>query len=361
MTARWFILHVLALSVTFSSVAANEFEWRIPSWLSPPQVPTSNPMSLAKVELGRRLFYDIRLSGPGYMSCASCHILNRGLTDGRRVAIGSTGQHHTLNTPQIANVGYQAALSLSDPRVHSLEQQALMPLFGENPVEMGATGREAQILLLLSGNVIYSRLFRTAFPGSSGKPDFDLVAKALAAFQRTLISANSPYDQFKFGGRKGAISPAAKRGASLFQSRRLGCSTCHKGPHFTDAIPEPRYHNTGLYNVDGQGGLPAGVKGLIDHSGLANDMGKFKTPSLRNVAVSAPYMHDGSIETLDDVISHYEAGGRSARDGNRSPLTSPHIRRFSLTQRERRDLIAFLTSLTDKEFLNNSRFKSPFR
>jgi len=318
-------------------------------------------MSPSKVELGRRLFYDIRLSGPGYMSCASCHDLQRGLTDGRRVAIGSTGQRHSLNTPQIANVGYQAALTFADPLVHSLEQQALMPLFGENPIEMGATGREAQVLQHLARNSIYAELFRVSFPGSNGQPNFKLIAKALAAFQRTLISANAPFDRYKYGGDQQAISQSAQRGAQLFQSDRLGCNACHSGLHFTDSMPEPRYHNTGLYNRDGKGGLPAGVKGLIDHTGLVGDMGKFKTPSLRNVAVTAPYMHDGSVKTLDDVLSHYEAGGRSAALGRRSPLTSPRIRKFKLTTQERKDLIAFLNSLTDEEFLNASRFQSPFR
>ncbi|MEM8973734.1 MAG: MbnH family di-heme enzyme [Pseudomonadota bacterium] len=354
-------LVVIGFAATASSLSASEFKWPIPAWIAPPKVPASNPMSPAKVELGRRLFYDIRLSGPGYMSCASCHKLERGLTDGRKRAIGSTGESHSLNTPQIANVGYQSALTFSDPTVHSLEQQALLPLFGIKPIEMGASGLEHQILSHIAGNAVYEKLFSEAFPGSRGKPDFQLIAKALAAFQRTLISANSRYDQYKLGGQKGILSAGEKRGEQLFKSVRLGCAECHKGIHFTDAIPLPRYHNTGLYNVDGKGGLPDGVKGLIDHTGVASDMGKFKTPSLRNISVSAPYMHDGSVATLDEVILHYEAGGRSAQQGSRSPLTSPLIRKFSLSSRERSDLIAFLKSLTDEDFLNDARLSSPFK
>ncbi|MEM9030131.1 MAG: MbnH family di-heme enzyme [Pseudomonadota bacterium] len=338
-----------------------EYAWQLPPWIAPPNVPETNPMSDAKVLLGRRLFYDIRLSGPGYMACATCHKLDRALTDGRRVAVGATGERHTLNTPQLANTAYQSVLTMGDPTVHSFEMQALRPLFGAQPIEMGARGYETRILQHLAFNPIYADLFRQAFPDSNGAIDFGLIAKALAAFQRTMVSANAPFDRFRFAGDASALSPSAIRGKDLFFGPRLGCGRCHAGLHLTDAIPNATYHNTGLYNMDGKGGLPPGRRGLIDTTGRQSDMGRFKTPSLRNVTLTAPYMHDGSIATLDRVIDHYAAGGRSTAEGKRSPLTSPLIQTFTLSARERRDLLAFLASLTDDEFINNESFKSPFR
>ena len=337
------------------------YDWKLPAWASPPPVPRDNAMSAAKVELGRRLFYDIRLSGPGYMSCATCHRQEKAFTDGRRVAVGVTGERHTLNTPGLANVGYAGALTLADPLQHSLEEQAKVPLFGTNPVEMGSDGHEKHILEQIAFNSINARLFQEAFPDSDGRFNFASVRKALAAFQRTLISVRSPYDRFRFASETDALSDAAQRGLKLFKSERLGCASCHFGLHLTDAIPQPAYHNTGLYNVDGAGGLSDGRKGLIEHTGRADDMGRFKTPSLRNVAVTAPYMHDGSLTTLDGVISHYAAGGNAARHGTRSPLASPKVQPFAITQGERGDLIAFLESLTDQQFLSNPAFASPFQ
>ncbi|HUS95467.1 MAG TPA: di-heme enzyme [Hyphomicrobiaceae bacterium] len=337
------------------------YDWQLPAWIKPPPVPSGNPMSRVKVELGRRLFYDIRLSGPGYMACASCHDPRRAFTDGRRVAIGATGERHSLNSPSVVNAGYQGALTWADPGVQFLEKQARTPLFRTGPVEMGATGHEVQIINHLKYNSVYADLFGRAFPKTGGRIDFDTITKALASFQRTLISATSAYDTYRFGNDTAALSLAAKRGERLFFSPRLRCGQCHNGLHLSDAIPHPAYHNTGLHNADGNGGLPPGVKGLIDKTGQPGDMGRFRTPSLRNVAVTDPYMHDGSIADLDAVISHYAAGGEAARLGRRSPLTSARVRGFSITPEERRDLRAFLDSLTDNRFLRDPRHQTPFR
>lgn len=340
---------------------AADYVWRLPPWIKPPPVPADNPMSAQKVELGRRLFYDIRLSGPGYMACATCHEIKRAFTDGRKVALGATGERHHLNVPQLANVGYQRALTTANPTVHRLEQQALLPLFGEKPIEMDSFGFEQQIINHLATNSVYTRLFRQAFPKTDGQIDFATITKALAAFQRTLVSANAPYDRYRYAGDATALSPSAKRGEALFYGQRLGCGECHSGPHLTDAIPTPHYHNTGLRNDDGKGGIRTGSRGLIEHTGKPADMGRFKTPSLRNVALTAPYMHDGSLPTLDKVIDHYAAGGRAAQQGRRSPLTSPKVKGFAISPDERADLIAFLESLTDETFIRNQRLATPFR
>lgn len=350
----------MLLAATTPGTAA-EYVWRLPPWIKPPPIPADNLMSAEKVELGRRLFYDIRLSGPGYMACATCHEIKRAFTDGRKVALGATGEHHHLNVPQLANVGYQRALTTANPAVHRLEQQALLPLFGEKPIEMDSLGFEQQIIDHLAANSVYAGLFRQAFPETGGQIDFGSITKALAAFQRTLVSANAPYDRYRYAGDTTALSPAAKRGAALFYGVRLGCGECHSGPHLTDAIPAPHYHNAGLRNDDGKGGILTGSRGLIEHTGNPADMGRFKTPSLRNVALTAPYMHDGSLPTLDKVIDHYAAGGRSAQEGRRSPLTSPKIKGFTISADERADLIAFLESLTDQAFIRNQRLATPFR
>lgn len=340
---------------------AADFAWHLPPWIAPPPVPTDNPMNAAKVELGRHLFFDIRLSGPGYVACASCHKPAHGFADERPLSIGATGQKTRLNSPALANVGYLGVLTRAHPKIRSLEDQARLPLFNIVPIEMGARGYEAQVLGHIAHNSVYAALFRRAFPKRDGAVTFDTVIKALAAFQRTLVSANAPYDRYRYGGEAAALSPAARRGERLFFSAHLKCGRCHAGPHLTDAIPEAHYHNTGLYNLDGHGGLPARHRGVIENTGNPADMGRFRTPSLRNVAVTAPYMHDGSLKTLEAVLDHYAAGGEAARKGRRSPLTSPLVAGFTITARERKDVIAFLNSLTDETFLNDERFHSPFR
>ena len=351
----------LFIALASRAGAADTFDWRLPPWMPPPPVPTDNPMSASKVELGRRLFYDIRLSGPGYMSCATCHQQNRGFADDKRVPIGITGEHHHRNSMGLSNVAYFKTLTWANSLERHLEVQLRRPLFGTKPVEMGSLGHEQAIVDLLSSNSVYRRLFEESFPETDGQIDFTGIGKAIAAFQRTLISARSPLDRYRYGGDASAISIAAKRGEKLFFGDTLKCAQCHKGVHFTDAASSTQYHNTGLYNVDGSGGLPARDQGLFDVTNKPEDMGRFRTPSLRNIAVTAPYMHDGSIATLSKVIDHYAAGGRAAQSGMPSPLRSRHVTGFRLADNEKADLIAFLKSLTDPEFLNDPRLSSPFR
>ena len=170
------------------------------------------------------------------------------------------------------------------------------------------------------------------------------------------------YDRdVRAAGEGSMLSAQARQGLALFTSERLGCAACHRPPLFTDADGAEPYHNTGLYNVNGKGGLPPGAQGLIDYSGKATDRGRFRTPSLRNVALTAPYMHDGSIDTLDAVIDHYAAGGRAAIDGDRSPLADPRVRGFALSADEKVHLLAFLEALTDESFLARDAILTPFR
>lgn len=370
----------MSISGVFSGVwaiappppAPSPYEWSLPAWAPKPLVPADNPMSAAKVELGRRLFYDRRLSVNGTVSCGTCHLPERAFTDGRTVAIGATGEQHPRNSMSLANVAYSPVLTWANPLLRSLEQQMLVPLFGEHPVEMGMAGREEQILTLLRTDRYYSQVFATAFSEETAPISLKNMTKAIAAFERSLVSFNSPYDRYRYGGDRHAISEAAKRGEALFHSERLECFHCHGGLTFSDAIVHERsgfteiaFHNTGLYNLDGQGAYPANNTGVYEITHNPQDMGRFKAPTLRNIALTAPYMHDGSIATLEDVIAHYAVGGRTLHSGEyagigrASPLKSPFIQGFTLTATEQADLRAFLQSLTDEAFIRNPALQDP--
>jgi len=335
-------------------------------------VPADNPMSPAKVELGRRLFYDPRLSGNGAFTCASCHRQDKAFADARNLPIGSTGQLHPRNSMALSNVGYQVELGWADPSTRSLEAQALIPLFSESPVEMGLHGREDALLKRLDSVPLYRSLFAAAFASDSPHISIRNVTRAIATFERTFISRNSPYDHYRQGDAR-AISEAAKRGEALFLGDRLRCSRCHAGPFFTNAArwsgapaTDPEFFNIGLYNIDGRGAYPSPNTGLYASTGVARDMGRFKVPSLRNVAVTYPYMHDGSVATLEDVIDQYAAGGRTLTIGpypgigSSNPNKSALVAGFSITASEKSDVIAFLRSLTDSSFLSDAKLANPW-
>jgi cytochrome c peroxidase len=335
--------------------AAADWDWRrdaaLPAWAPPPVDPPDNPMSRAKVALGRRLFHDTRLSADGRMACATCHVQARGFADPRRVAIGADGSPGLLNPPGLANVAYLPVLTWANPGQVRLEEQALIPLFSQHPVELGMAGREAALFGALAADPDYPAQFRAAFPEREGAMTLETLTKALAAFQRSILSFRSPYDRYRWGGDRRAISAAARRGEALFFGERLECYHCHGGPTFTDTLmhawmaePERGFHVTGVARTGGIG----------EQTGRVDQRGAFRTPSLRNVALTAPYMHDGSLPTLADVLRHYERGGI-----RRGPHTSPLLRGFRLTARERADLIAFLDSLTDPELARDARWSDP--
>jgi len=348
------------------------FRWSLPDGFPQPLVPSDNPMSDAKVELGRRLFYDTRLSGNSQFSCSSCHRQSNAFADARNRPFGSTGQAHPRNSMSLPNVAYQVVFGWANPQTRRLENQALIPMLGVNPVELGLAGREAEMLNRLRAVALYESLFRAAFPDDTAPITLGNVTRAIATFERTFVSGDSPYDRFQ-RGNNAATSDAARRGEALFRSDRLKCSQCHSGVMFTNAArwvgsttDEPEFFNTGLYNVDGAGAYPAPNTGLEAITGVASDMGKFKVPSLRNIEVTFPYMHDGTVATLSDAIDHYAAGGRTitsganAGIGSANPYKTALIGGFTITASEKSDLIAFLRSLTDSTFLTDSRFSNPW-
>jgi cytochrome c peroxidase len=307
-----------------------------------PQIPSNNPMSTAKVELGRYLFYEKRMSVNGKKSCGTCHRQDLAFTDGRARAEGTTGELHPRGSMSLVNVAYAPRLTWANPTLDSLEEQALTPMLGEDPVELGLKGRETEFLNVLRGDARYRVLFAAAFPQERDAFTLANVTKAIAAFERTIISMRSPYDRYRFGGDMSAISPAAKRGELLFSSsERGGCFQCHGGWNFSGV----RYE--GQKNRDGVGEI-------FFNTGVS-DTGMFRAPTLRNIAVTAPYMHDGSIATLEAVLDHYTAGGKVDH-----PNKSKILRKFDLSPSERADLIEFLKSLTDEELLHDPRWSDPW-
>ena len=366
----------LTITIVLAGFVTQEpaFSWDIPPSFPRPPVPSDNPMTVAKVELGRRLFYDGRLSVTRAQSCGSCHRQEFAFTDGAAQATGTTGEVHPRSSMSLANVAYNPALAWANPTLQSLEQQALVPMLGTNPVEMGMHGLESRLLDELQADTLYRRLFPRAFPTADSPFTMTNVARAIASFERTILSMRSPYDRYRYEGDTNAISASAKRGELFFFSGRKGaCAQCHGGWNFSGGIRyEARpdipaaFFNTGLYNVAGEFSYPEPNTGVHEFTKRSQDVGKFRAPTLRNIAVTAPYMHDGSIATLGEVLDHYAAGGRTiaagahAGVGRDNPNKSPNVRGFAMTGADKRDLIAFLETLTDSGFLKNRALSDPW-
>jgi cytochrome c peroxidase len=315
-------------------------------------------MTAAKVELGRYLFYDKRMSVNGKESCATCHRQELAFTDGRAHAEGATGQLHPRSSMSLVNVAYAPLLTWAHPTLGSLEEQALVPMLGEDPIELGLEGREQEFLKTVGQDPTYARLFPQAFPGN-GQITLQNVTKAIAAFERSIVSVRSPYDRYRWRRDASAISDSAKRGEIIFaSSERGGCFQCHGGWNFGAVRFEGRdsTNREGIFFNTGVSDYAAPNRGLYERTGRSEDIGKFRAPSLRNIALTAPYMHDGSMATLDDVIAHYSAGGKLAH-----PNKTHILRSFSLTDDEKRDLIEFLKSLTDEELLHDPRWSDPWQ
>jgi cytochrome c peroxidase len=354
------LLCLLALAACSTEPATNAWRWDLPPGFPEPRVPADNPMTADKVELGRHLFHDTRLSVNGTQACSSCHDQARAFTDGETAPLGATGEPGRHNSMSLANVAYNSSSTWA-AHVIRLEDQALRPMFGTAPVELGLTGVEADVLARLAAEPLYADLFPRTFADGI---TIDNVTRAIASFERTMLSGRSHFDRF-LAGDTTALDDAARRGLALFESERLGCARCHGGfnlassyDHVGLAEPRVQFFNTGLYNVDGAGAYPAGDRGLYDTTGDPAHMGRFKAPTLRNIAVTAPYFHDGSAASLGEVIDTYAAGGRG--DGATSPLKSIFITGFSLTDSERADLLAYLASLTDEHFLADPALASPW-
>jgi cytochrome c peroxidase len=334
---------------------------RPPLGLPEVPVPADNPLTAAKIALGRKLFFDRRLSRNGTMSCGICHIPEQGFTSNElATAVGIEGRTVRRNAPSLVNAAYARTL-FRDGREIGLERQALAPLVAAN--EMGNPSLAA-VVERLRRLPDYAGLFERAFGRG---PAVETLGQALAAWQRTLLSGGSPFDRWYFGGDEGALSPAAKRGFFLFAGS-AGCATCHRLDRKSALFTDHDFHNTGVayqssvrqprdapLRVEIAPGLfttldagavaavsepPPGDLGRYEVTGILADRWAYKTPGLRDVALTAPYMHDGSLATLDDVVAFYNRGAAP-----HDPL-DPRLPPLRLDAGERADLAAFLRGLT---------------
>jgi cytochrome c peroxidase len=343
----------------------------LPVGFPTPRLPDGRVLTPELAELGRHLFYDVRLSGNGTQACASCHAQDKAFTDGRDTPTGSTGTVLKRNSMSLTNIAYNPTQTWATPLLVHLEQQAPVPMFSDDPVELGITGNEDVVLGRLRADPRYDQLHAAAFPEAIGPIELADVILAISAFERRLISGDSDVDKYRRGDIQ--LTASELRGEALFFSERLECHHCHGGFNFTAAVdfeglaePGIAFFNTGLYNVGGTGAYPTIDQGLYDVSLQDVDRGRFRPPTLRNIAVTAPYMHDGTLATLTDVIASYERGGRlitsgpNAGDGHDNPYKSAFVAGFVITDQERTDLIAFLTALTDHTFLTDPTLSDPF-
>ena len=356
-----------------ASSPSSGWAWALPQGFPVPAVPADNAMSAAKVDLGRFLFYDKRLSGNGTLACSGCHFQDKAFTDGKAVSKGVLGESTPRNAQPLANVAYSPTLTWANPSLALLERQMEVPLFGENVVEMGINdSNKVAVLQRLADAPLYAPKFTAAYPGQNNPITWGNVINAIAAFERTLVSGNSKYDQVVAG--KATLATDEQRGRDLFFGAKAGCTQCHSGFNFNDQVVSASsatvsrpFHNIGLYNLGGAGAYPEPNRGVMELSGLYKDMGAFRAPSLRNVEVTAPYMHDGSIATLEEVLDVINDGGRNiaagitAGDGRLNPYKSKLVTPLGLTAQDKSDLIAFLKTLTDREFLSNPQQSDPFK
>ena len=369
LTVRWIGAMVVVTGIALVVYAIKTGVTNAPT-VEPFEIPSDNPISAPKVRLGRHLFYDRRLSFNATLACADCHRQEFAFSDPRPHSVGATGELTTRNAMTLTNVAYNGRYTWVDDTIKTLERQALMPLLQAHPLEMGVAGNESAVMTRFRDDPNYTQLFAEAFPGDGNAITLPNAVKAISSFERTLISLDAPYDRFTAGNVE-AMTDSAKRGLTLFRSDRLKCSHCHGGINFrmtdsnrNDPDHTVAYYNTGLFNFPVKGDASPDRAGRAINASI--EEGRFKAPTLRNVATSAPYLHDGSVATLADVIDIYAAGGRvvtsgpGAGDGRISPFKSPLITGFAITSEEKRDLIAFLESLTDRSFLANPDLASPF-
>lgn len=363
----------------------------LPSYVQPAPDPDDNPTTPEKVALGRLLFYERRLSSGGQVSCASCHEQASAFSVPEATSLGAADEPTPRNAQSLANVAYASYFTWSNLTFLTLEQQMFAPLFGDNPVELGAGAvrgddnhySTVRLEQLIRDDDRYTAAFAAAFRevDEAERATWEHAIAAIASFERTLLSFGSPYDAY-LRGEPDALDPAQERGRALFFSERLHCGDCHAGPLLSLAFPadgmrptrDLAFRNTGLYNL-AQGAVvyssgertryPLPSFGIAEFSQDIADDGKFRIPSLRNVALTAPYMHDGSIETLSGVLTHYARGGTLTEagplrgDGRDHPAKDARIGGFELDERERADLLAFLEALSDPTFTDAPHFGPP--
>lgn len=318
-------------SFYFSHPTSTPYEFPVPKGFPTPYIPEDNPLTQEKIALGKLLFFDPLLSKDRTVSCASCHQPQNAFSDAKPLSVGVYGQLGDRNSMPLVNLAWVGTF-FWDGSSPTLEQQVLKPLTSAK--EMGMSIEEIETRLLKDKK--YKKLFWEVF---GEKPSIGNISKAIASYERTLVSANSRYDRFFYGKDAMAFTDSEIRGYYLFMGERTHCASCHNGPN----LGQLSFENNGLYENYAD-------EGRSKITGLARDVGKFKVPSLRNIAKTAPYMHDGSLKTLEDVVMHYITGGKN------HPNKSLHVH-FpedpSINETEIKDLINFLKTLTDDAFIEN--------
>ncbi|BDV42876.1 cytochrome c551 peroxidase [Geotalea uraniireducens] len=356
---------VLAFGLALAGVPAGTFA-APPLGLPPVPIPADNPQSPEKISLGKRLFEDKRFSGDGTVSCSNCHDPAKAFADGLPVAEGIRKQHGARNSPTVINAAYYES-QFWDGRRPSLEAQSKDPFL--NPVEHGLTSHEP-ILATIRGDKDYPGQFRHAFGVEPAALTIDHVAKAIAAFERTVIAGDSPFDRYLYGGERGAIPASAIRGLDIFRTKGR-CQDCHSIGQTTALFTDNKFHNIGAgfsriagrylqvasaFRKARQQGKEVDKSVITDRDASElgrfvvtlrpSDLGRFKTSSLRNIAVTGPYMHDGSMKTMEEVVEFYNKGGEQ------NPFLDSGIRPLNLTAEEKADLVAFLKTLTSPQYAN---------
>lgn len=304
---------------------------KYPSWFENPRITEGNEPTKLRVELGRRLFYDTRLSADRSTSCATCHVQSSAFTDGKALSTNAHGNTGKRNAPSLQNLAWSPYFMM-EGGVPTLEMQVLAPV--QDPLEMH--GNFASILQELALDETIAQLSKRAY---NRELDVYVITRALANFERTFISADSRFDRYFYQKRNDQLSEEEVKGMALFFSEKTQCSSCHRPPFFTDY----QFYDVGLYAQPTDTGKE---RDTFD----PKDRGKFKTPSLRNIELTAPYMHDGSLNTLEDVIEHFDKGGQG------SPNKDPRLQPLHLTEQEKKEILAFLRTLTDWTFVQNPNF-----
>lgn len=319
-------------NISDSEHAVSIFHLPIPEGFPEPEFPTDNQLTKARIELGKKLFYDTRLSIDSTIACVSCHIPNLAFSDSVAISPGVKGKLGFRNAPTLANVAYLGKKKVNkDGGVVKLDLQAVVPI--EDEMEMGFT--IAGLSKRLQNIPEYEPLFQKAY--NRGADPFS-ITRALGSFLRTLISGNSRYDQYVNQKKENALTESEKRGKTIFFDK-VNCGNCHHGHNLTNY----EFANVGVHEKYADRGR---ARITLDEK----DDGKFRVPTLRNIALTAPYMHDGSIATLEEVIEHYIIGGKD------HPNKDPRIQPINLTEADKVDLIHFFESLTDSAFINNQNF-----
>ena len=332
-----------------------------------PAIPQGTEANLTATQLGRYLFFDRRLSVNNTRSCATCHNPQFAFTDGYKRSLGMYADLHQRNTQPLFNLSYLKYFTAADSTLHSPLQQMDNPLFNNHPAEMGVKGNEEKILQKIKVDENYKQLFAKV----KTEVSWANIKSFISLFINSLQSNNSPYDQF-IKGDSATLTLSQKRGVQLFFSVKLKCASCHGGFNFsTPSVTDEKgdttfYFNTGLYNTDGKGAYPAYDEGLYQLTKNKTDMGKFRVPSLRNLAFTAPYFHDGSAASLTEVVDSYAGGGRKIAkgiykgDGNKNPYKHAFISGFAISEADKINLISFLQSLSETSFINNPAYQNPF-